>query len=216
MVAGDQDVSGRDIVLSRIRASLADVPIAEASDGPHRVLDRPASEDPVALFVERVEEYRGSVHRPGASGVAAIVAEIMLGSKTELLFAPGIDGTWLPENFPAVVDGDLTPTQLDGVAGVLTGCAMAIAETGTIVLDGGRLSGRRAITLVPDLHICVVRADQIVASVTEAIYLLRERVREERAPLTFVSGPSATSDIEFQRVEGVHGPRRLEVVLVED
>ena len=97
---------------------------------------------------------------------------------------------------------------------MVTGCAVAIAETGTIALDGGELSGRRAATLVPDLHVCVVRAEQVVPGVPEAVAALGQAAAGGR-PITLVSGPSATSDIELERVEGVHGPRRLEVVLVD-
>ena len=103
--------------------------------------------------------------------------------------------------------------QLDELDGSLTACAVAVAETGTFVLDGGPGQGRRALTLVPDLHICVVREDQVVALVPEAVRRLEESVRSGR-PLTFVAGPSATSDIELDRVEGVHGPRVLHVVVV--
>ena len=110
----------------------------------------------------------------------------------------------------------LDPAALDALDGVITGCAVAIAETGTIVLDGGPGQGSRALTLVPDRHICLVRADQVVAGVPEAMAVLAPAVRERRAPLTFISGPSATSDIEFNRVEGVHGPRTLEIVLGEN
>jgi L-lactate dehydrogenase complex protein LldG len=113
-----------------------------------------------------------------------------------------------------VADEGLSPAALDRADGVLTGCALAIGQTGTIVLDGGRESGRRAVSLIPDTHLCVVRSEQVVALVPEAIERLGERVRGERRPLTFVSGPSATSDIEFRRVEGVHGPRHLHVLLV--
>ena len=112
-----------------------------------------------------------------------------------------------------VQDDALSVRQLDQLDGALTGCAVAIAETGTFVLDGGVGQGRRALTLVPDLHICVVREDQVVGLVPEAVTQLEEAVRAGR-PLTFVSGPSATSDIELDRVEGVHGPRVLHVVLV--
>jgi L-lactate dehydrogenase complex protein LldG len=111
-------------------------------------------------------------------------------------------------------DGPHIPdAALDGFDAALTGCALAIAETGTIVLDGGPASGRRALTLVPDHHLCVVHAEQIVASVPEAIAALAEAARDRR-PITFVSGPSATSDIELERVEGVHGPRKLDVFVV--
>ena len=107
----------------------------------------------------------------------------------------------------------LTAAELDELDGAITGCAVAIAETGTFVLDGGAGQGRRALSLVPDLHVCVVRAEQVVGLVPEAIEHLEQAVREGR-PLTFVSGPSATSDIELNRVEGVHGPRILHVLLV--
>ena len=112
-----------------------------------------------------------------------------------------------------VEDAALSVRELDELDGALTGCAVAIAETGTFVLDGGAGQGRRALTLVPDLHICVVREDQVVGLVPEAVGKLEDAVRTGR-PLTFVSGPSATSDIELDRVEGVHGPRVLHVVLV--
>jgi L-lactate dehydrogenase complex protein LldG len=117
---------------------------------------------------------------------------------------------WRPDGVELVEDHGLPARELDGLDGALTGCALAIAETGTIVLDGGERSGRRALTLVPDLHLCVVERSQVVATVPDAIRALRGA----RGPFTFVSGPSATSDIELDRVEGVHGPRRLEVLLV--
>jgi L-lactate dehydrogenase complex protein LldG len=111
-------------------------------------------------------------------------------------------------------DPRLSPAALDELDGVLTGCALAIAETGTIVLDGGARSGRRALTLVPDWHVCVVEAGSIVAGVPDAVTALAEAAAEGR-PITLVSGPSATSDIELDRVEGVHGPRTLDVVVVQ-
>jgi L-lactate dehydrogenase complex protein LldG len=124
----------------------------------------------------------------------------------------GIPGAWLAgASVEVVVDvPPLTHAELDAVDGVITGCAVAIAETGTIVLDGGPDQGRRAISLLPDLHVCVVQASQIVGSVPEAL----ERL-DPRRPQTWISGPSATSDIELQRVEGVHGPRNLQVVVVD-
>jgi L-lactate dehydrogenase complex protein LldG len=119
---------------------------------------------------------------------------------------------WRP---PAAVEDapPLTPDDLDSLDGVVTGCALAIAETGTIVLYSGAHQGRRALTLVPDWHLCVVREDQVLGTVPEAVSALEPAVRDGR-PLTFVSGPSATSDIELSRVAGVHGPRRLDVLVV--
>jgi L-lactate dehydrogenase complex protein LldG len=118
-----------------------------------------------------------------------------------------------PAELQLVEDAGLSVDELDGLDGALTGCAVAIAETGTFVLDGGVGQGRRALSLVPDLHVCVVREDQVVGLVPEAVGKLEDAVRAGR-PLTFVSGPSATSDIELDRVEGVHGPRVLHVVIV--
>ena len=134
----------------------------------------------------------------------AVVAEVLAGHGAEQVVGTieGFDGR------PA-----LGARELDALDGVVTGCALGIAETGTIVLDGGERSGRRALTLVPDLHLCVVDEEQIVAVVPDAVDRLAEAARAGR-PITLVSGPSATSDIELDRVEGVHGPRRLEVLVV--
>ena len=123
----------------------------------------------------------------------------------------GLPAAWRPDG--SIEDSGLTPHELDAVDGVITGCSVAIAETGTIVLTAAPSEGRRAITLVPDLHICIVEAAQIVELVPEAIARLEDAVRERR-PLTFISGPSATSDIELSRVEGVHGPRTLVVLVI--
>ena len=111
-------------------------------------------------------------------------------------------------------DAQLTNDELDRSDGVLTGCALGIAQTGTVVLDAGEAQGRRALTLLPDYHLCVVREDQVVGLVPEAFTELRDTVVGEGRAITFISGPSATSDIELNRVEGVHGPRTLEVLIV--
>jgi L-lactate dehydrogenase complex protein LldG len=143
------------------------------------------------------------------SQLARLVEEVAGGGRIGV--PPGIPIAWRPTG--AVEDYGLTAHELDGLDGVLTGCTVAIAETGTLVLAAGPTEGRRALTLVPDLHICVVYTGQIVETVPEAFALLRGL---ERRPLTFVSGPSATSDIELKRVEGVHGPRTLVVLIVDE
>ena len=140
---------------------------------------------------------------------------------SELCSEAGAERLAVPEDLPTewdpgvelVSDDGLSAADLDALDGALTGCALAIAETGTIVLDAGEAQGRRALSLVPDYHLCLVKADSIVATVPEAVTSLEPAVKEGR-PLTFVSGPSATSDIELNRVEGVHGPRTLHVVVL--
>ena len=161
----------------------------------------------VDRFCERVADYRADVRRVDdvARAVDDVCGEL---SARRLVIPAGLPAAWRPSGLELVEDAGLTPIELDALDGVVTGATVAIAETGTIVLSSGPHEGRRAITLVPDLHVCVVEESQIVELVPEAL----ERVPVRR-PLTLVSGPSATSDIELSRVEGVHGPRTL-VVLV--
>ena len=170
--------------------------------------------DATELFAERVADYRATVHRVAAGDLARTIAEALARRGARRLAIPaGLPGEWLATAGDLERLGDdppLTHADLDGADGVVTGCAVAIAETGTIVLDAGDGQGRRALSLLPDYHLCVVPADRIVGTVAEAL----ERL-DPRRPLTWISGPSATSDIELQRVEGVHGPRNLEVVIVE-
>jgi L-lactate dehydrogenase complex protein LldG len=169
--------------------------------------------DVVSLFCERVADYQATVRRVVAAELPAAVARACSerGAR-RLVTPPGGPGSL--QGLELVADEPpLTPRDLDELDGVLTGCALAIAETGTVVLDGDARQGRRALSLVPDLHLCVVEADRIVGLVPEAVAGLQEAAREGR-PLTFVSGPSATSDIELDRVEGVHGPRTLDVVIL--
>jgi L-lactate dehydrogenase complex protein LldG len=203
-------VTARDDVLARVRAALRDVPDGEDPAAPVYQPPPAAPGDVVALFVERVSDYRATVREAG--DVAATVQQVCTEHDARRLGIPrGLPEQWRPASVGLVVDEGLGARDLDALDGALTGCALAIAETGTIVLDGGERSGRRALTLVPDLHLCVVRRAQVVATVPDAIRALDGG----RGPFTLISGPSATSDIELDRVEGVHGPRRLEVLLTE-
>jgi L-lactate dehydrogenase complex protein LldG len=204
----------RSEILGRIRAALGDVPDG-APPAVIREYGRGGDLEPAVLaelLAERVRDYAAQAERVEAFELGGAIrdacARLGIG---RLLVAPGVPEEWRPEG--AVQDDGRPATALDAVEGVLTGCALAIAETGTLVLDGRPPCGRRALTLVPDRHICVVRAEQIVERVPEAIAALGPRVASERVPVTFVSGSSATSDIELQRVEGVHGPRRLLVLI---
>lgn len=189
--------SAREEILQRIRD--AKVPAARpVVRGYHQ--EGPGG---VELFAERVADYRAIVHT--VTDVPAALERL----RGKRIVAPqGVPDEWLIDGVTWLRE-PLTIEELDQSDGVLTGCAVAIADTGTIVLDGGAAQGRRALTLLPDYHLCVVRQDQIAASVPEALHRL-----EPTRPLTFISGPSATSDIELNRVEGVHGPRTLEVLIV--
>jgi L-lactate dehydrogenase complex protein LldG len=206
--------AAREVVLGRVRDALggargAEVPVPRE----YRRRDDAGRDAIVDRFADRVSEYRATVFRAGRSDLAATIAGACRERGAKRLAVPGdLPAEWRPDGVEAVVDDGLSPRELDRVDGALTGCALAIAETGTIVLDGGAAQGRRALTLVPDYHLCVVRAGDVVGQVPEAIEALGEAVRAGR-PVTFVSGPSATSDIELNRVEGVHGPRTLHVVI---
>ena len=213
-------MSSRERILGRVRRALADVPQddtpydqAVARDYVREHGDR-SVEQTVELLAENLADYRAIVHRCTADDLAVTLAGMLAarGAKT-VLVPPGLEPSWLAEaEADQVPDrSESTPHELDGIDSVVTACAVAIAETGTIVLDGSPDQGRRRITLVPDHHICVVRVpEQVVSSVPQGL----ERLDPAR-PLTWISGPSATSDIELDRVEGVHGPRTLEVVLVD-
>jgi L-lactate dehydrogenase complex protein LldG len=192
-------MSARDEILARVRRAVEGAPEVTIPRG-YRTATQVA--DLVGLFAERVDDYRAVVHVLPAAEVPGKVAELVAGRR--MVVPEGLPAEW---RVPGAVAGD-SVAELDAADGVITCCAVAIAETGTIVLDSGPGQGRRAQTLVPDYHLCVVRADQIVAGVPEAVARL-DPVR----PLTWISGPSATSDIELNRVEGVHGPRTLEVII---
>ncbi|MFJ8647565.1 lactate utilization protein C [Streptomyces sp. NPDC093546] len=209
--------SSRDRILARIRAAVADAPEAPEPARDYLTAHAP-SDDPAALLDllhHNLADYRAHVHRTTEADLPEVVAAVLAEHGVRsLAVPPGLPDAWLPatgaEQRHDTRAEPLTPRQLDATDAVVTGCALAIAETGTLVLDGTEGQGRRALTLVPDLHVCVVRAPgQVVASLPEAL----PRLVPGR-PLTWVSGPSATSDIELDRVEGVHGPRTLHVVLV--
>jgi L-lactate dehydrogenase complex protein LldG len=204
--------SARDAVLSRIREALGpELPAAVVPRDYERTV--PAGTDIVELFAERVADYRATVHRATAADLPVLVADALQRRGARRLVVPsGIPEAWLTRaDVERLADEPpLSKEALDAADGVITGCAVAIAETGTIVLDAGPAQGRRALSLLPDYHLCIVATGRIVGGVPEAL----ERL-EPRRPLTWISGPSATSDIELQRVEGVHGPRSLEVVIVD-
>lgn len=221
---------GRAAVLARIRRALADVPPggdagpgaedgSGAEDGEPRRPAIPrayrrshAGPDVPGLFAERAADYRATVIR-GADPRADLAAALTRRGVTRLVVPEGFPPGLLPSG-PWTVLGDRPPLsvpELDRADAVLTTCALAVAVTGTLVLDGGPGQGRRALTLLPDYHLCVVREGQIAPDLPDALARL-----DPVAPLTFVSGPSATSDIELDRVEGVHGPRTLDILIVPD
>jgi L-lactate dehydrogenase complex protein LldG len=212
---GSGDTGGaREAILGAIRSALADRPAApEVPRGYRRTSDRARGEI-VALFAERVGEYKATVRVVAAAELGETLSQLCAERGARRLAVPAdLPAGWRPGGIELVPDAGLSPHDLDTLDGALTGCALAIAETGTIVLDGGPAQGRRALTLVPDYHLCVIADEQVVDLVPEAVERLEPAVREGR-PLTFVSGPSATSDIELNRVEGVHGPRTLHAVVV--
>jgi L-lactate dehydrogenase complex protein LldG len=204
--------SSRDRILSRVRSALSDVPRDESPDDVPvpRAYDRTREGvDVVELLIDRLADYKAEVHRVEGAVASAVASALTRRGARRLAVPPGIPAEWLGDTEAVRDDPALSPADLDALDGVITGCAVAIAETGTIVLDASPDQGRRALTLVPDYHLCVVRTDQIVRTVPEAV----ERLDPSR-PLTWISGPSATSDIELDRVEGVHGPRTLEVLVL--
>lgn len=224
--------SARDEVLARIARALGRAPDAAE----HGDLDLDADQariergyrvdDPATTglgrlerFAARAADYRADVRRvAGPAALAAAVAACVADGAGAYGVPPGLPPAWLAAVDPAclVVDDGLGPHALDALAGTISGCALAVADTGTIVLDGGAGQGRRALSLVPDRLVVVVLASQVVGTVPQAIRALGPGVRAGPRALTLISGPSATSDIELHRVEGVHGPRRLDVLLVAD
>ncbi len=206
-------MTARDEVLTRIRTAIAGQPPSGEIPRSYRLVSNrlPGSESVIALFVDRLTDYQATVHRTDAAALTQTLKTV-LEPDASVVLPRGAPAEWRDVGRDVHVDGDPAPLsagQLDDISAVVTGCRVAIAETGTIVLDAGPDQGRRVLTLVPDHHVVVVYAEQIVMSVPESLSRL-----DPSRPLTFISGPSATSDIEFKRVEGVHGPRVLDVVIV--
>jgi L-lactate dehydrogenase complex protein LldG len=213
---GEAPGDAKDEILARIRTATGDGSAPPPIARDYRTADRPAGLDGEALLellVDRLVDYRALVRRCTTTMVAATVVAALTERGARRVAVPdGILPQGLDRLEPGIElvgdDPPLTPAQLDGLDGVLTGCAVAIAETGTIVLDAGPGQGRRVLSLVPDYHLVVVTAAQVVEGVPQAVARL-----DASRPQTWISGPSATSDIELDRVEGVHGPRTLEVIV---
>jgi L-lactate dehydrogenase complex protein LldG len=213
-------VNARNEVLARIAAAHhaappPDLPYGEISRD-YRTTSDSSAEALTELLIDRLVDYRALVRQCSVDDLAGTIATALTDRGVQTIVAPsGLDSSWTEGLSPEVLtegvtsDDQLSVAQLEGADGVITGCAVAIAETGTLILDGSAGQGRRLLTLIPDYHLCVVFADQVVADVPQALARL-----EATRPLTMISGPSATSDIELNRVEGVHGPRTLEVIIV--
>jgi L-lactate dehydrogenase complex protein LldG len=207
--------NARNLILGRIGEILGPRPsAADEYAGIVREYRQASSLDAagrIALFVDRLQHYQVGVYRAGAGRLAEAVAlALSARGRARVLVPPDVPRDWLPPSLDAVPDAGVSYAELDRSEGVLTGCSVAIASTGTIVLCHGRAEGRRALTLVPDYHLCVVFEDQIVETVPEAVRMLAASA----PPLvTTISGPSATADIEMTRIKGVHGPRTLDVVI---
>lgn len=215
---------GKNHILGKIHKALRTIPEEEGPEDVevsrkyHQKGERTGDEI-TALFAERVSEYKATVKRVESGEINDVIADSCQREQVDKIAVPdGFPREWLSETFTPLFDkpaSPLTNQEMDDSDGVITTCALAIAETGTIILDAGKGQGRRVLTLLPDYHLCIVRESQIVELVPEGFAHFESSVKNERRPITFISGPSATSDIELSRVEGVHGPRRLEVLVID-
>ncbi|MFE3945457.1 lactate utilization protein C [Streptomyces sp. NPDC059118] len=207
--------TARETVLGRIRDALALAPAPDTAVPRAYRTGRTLPDDArLALFTDRLVDYKATVHTCAADRTAQVVAEALREHGAHRIGVPaGLDPRWLDAYDGEVQQdsGDIPAPWLDALDGVLTASAVSCAETGTIFLDGSPDQGRRALSLVPDLHVCVVDLSTVETGVPEAV----ARLVPQR-PTTLISGPSATSDIELERVEGVHGPRTLAVVIRTD
>ena len=220
-------MSARDDILARVRAAVindgAHLGDAVAEQAPvsrgYRTTGEhsPGSAEAIEVLVDRLVDYRARVHRAATTEDLARTVGELLADARSVVVPPALPAAWTSALTAgtAVVhdsrDDRRTAAELDQVDAVLTASRLAVADTGTIVLDGEDDQGRRAITLVPDLHVCVVRTEDVVHTLPEAVTIL---AAHPTRPQTWISGPSATSDIELSRVEGVHGPRTLHVILL--
>ncbi len=210
----------RAMVLCKIREALRDVTESEqvldvTVERSYRTVDSASFPERISLFVERVREYKARVRPVRPAELAQAIADACAARGVQRLVVPAdLPEGWAPSGVTLLREPGLSNDMLEHSDGVLTAAAMGIAQTGTIVLDSGPGQGRRAISLLPDYHLCVLRDDQVVGLVPEAVASLHTAAADSARPITFISGPSATSDIELNRVEGVHGPRTLEVLLV--
>lgn len=231
--------NSKDIILRRIQSALrkdsgmetqttgVKAQISGMESPPLPVIDRNyethsklSPQERLDLFVERVSDYKAKVTRAEERELPKVVADICAAEQVrKLVIPPGMEANWLLEKSSGIAlisdeAGPLSIPEIDQSDAVLTGCFRAVAQTGTIVMTGGAGQGRRLLTLLPDFHICVVRTSQVVGIIPEVFWDLDPLIRDKKVPVTFISGPSATSDIELDRVEGVHGPRRLHVVII--
>ncbi|MGA2015000.1 MAG: lactate utilization protein C, partial [Solirubrobacteraceae bacterium] len=206
--------SPREQVLASIRAALADTPDGYSPPPVNPPPAPPAGERLLELFIQRAAGTGATITTCNTDGIAATLRDVCARHSARRLAAPiGLPERWHPDGVQLIPDELLNAAALDQLDGVITGAAVAIAESGTIALDGSPDQGRRALTLIPDLHLCVVQATRIVPALPQALELLAPSITPGRRALLLISGPSATADIELTRVQGVHGPRRLEIVI---
>jgi L-lactate dehydrogenase complex protein LldG len=206
--------SSRGLVLARVREAISDAAPAPAPARTYRRAGELSPQARIELLCERIADYRAEVRRVRKAELPEAIAAAFAAHRAERVCIPAaLPAAWRPAQLELVEDHELPNSLLDSLDGVLTGATLAIAQTGTIVLSGGPSEGRRALTLIPDLHVCVIEEHQVVELLPEAIAALGEVAGMKSRPITFISGPSATSDIELRRVEGVHGPRRLSVLV---
>lgn len=217
MTPGGNDAAGvRAQVLAKIGAPAKEgTELAQAYTLIRREYKRVGSLDLVQrleMLAQRLREYDASVYRSTPEDLARTIVDVLNGrGKLRIAIPSGLPSTWLSPGFPFVLAEDLPAQELDRMDGLLSGCTVAISTTGTLVLQNAPAQGPRRLSLVPDYHLCIVQASQVVETVPEAMAILEP---SSRRPTTFISGPSATADIEMTRIKGVHGPRFLDVILV--